>query len=121
MMVVAIAAFLPWASVFGISASGLDGDGVITLALAVVGLVILAVTAGVVGGARTAGRVSQIVLLVFAAAIVLIGIVDMSGAAAIGIYLTLFGGIAWAAGAGWQLSVSNQAVAVQPSSPDAKP
>ena len=36
-LVVALAAFLPWVSIFGIGVSGIEGDGVITLAMAVAG------------------------------------------------------------------------------------
>ncbi|HWJ10679.1 MAG TPA: hypothetical protein VNS46_14975 [Nocardioides sp.] len=111
MLVVALAAFLPWVSLFGISAIGLEGDGVITLVLAIAGAVTLAVTSGLVGSARTAGRVSNIALLVLAAITALIGLIDMNGAAAIGLYLTLFGGIAWVVGAVWQLILTQQSSA----------
>ncbi len=108
-VVVALAAFLPWASVFGIGVIGVEGDGIITLMLAVAGAVVLAVTTGLVGGTRTPGRVSQIVLVVLASLVALIGLLDMNGVAAMGLYLTLFGGIAWVVGAVWQLSLTNQA------------
>ena len=48
-LVVALGAFLPWASIFGISKIGIEGDGVITLVISVAGAVILAATTGVVG------------------------------------------------------------------------
>ena len=44
----------------------------------------------------------------------LIGLVDMNGAAAIGLYLTLFGGIAWVVGAVWELKDARQAVTEPP-------
>jgi hypothetical protein len=34
----------------------------------------------------------------------LIGLLDMNGFAAIGLYLTLLGGLAWVGGAIWQLA-----------------
>jgi hypothetical protein len=108
-LVVGLAAFLPWVSIFGISAIGIEGDGVLTLVLAIAGAVILAFTTGLVGSPRTPGRASQITLLVLAALVALIGLLDMNGAAAIGLYLTLLGGIAWVVGAAWQLSLSKQA------------
>lgn len=40
--------------------------------------------------------------------VALIGLLDMNGAAAIGLYLTLFGGVAWVVGAAWQLSTAKQ-------------
>ncbi|TWG93065.1 hypothetical protein L615_006600000240 [Nocardioides sp. J9] len=109
MLVVALAAFLPWVSLFGISAIGLEGDGVITLVLALAGLFTLALTSGLVGPARRPGRAANIALLVMAGVTALIGLVDMNGAAAIGLYLTLFAGIAWTVGAIWQLVAPQQA------------
>jgi hypothetical protein len=105
MLVVALAAFLPWVSIFGISKRGIEGDGVFTLVLAVAGVVILALTAGLLGSPRT-GRASPIALLVLATLAALVALLDMNGAAAIGLYLTLFGGIAWVVGAVWQLSLA---------------
>jgi hypothetical protein len=105
-LVVALAAFLPWVSIFGIGVSGIQGDGVITLVLALVGGVVLALTAGAFGEQKVAGKKSQISLLVLAVLVALIGLLDMNGAAAIGLYLTLFGGVAWVVGAAWQLSAT---------------
>src|SRR6478609_9821315 len=62
-LVVAVAAFLPWVSLFGISKLGIEGDGVITLILAILGAVLLAVSTGLVGRPKSPGRVSQIILL----------------------------------------------------------
>ncbi|MFW7414164.1 hypothetical protein [Demequina sp. SO4-18] len=103
-LVVILAAFLPWVSVLGVSVIGLEVDGVMTLVLALAGAVVLAVTTGVVGGTRKPGRASRIVLLVLAILVALIGVVDMNGAAAVGLYLTLFGGLAWVVGAVWELN-----------------
>jgi hypothetical protein len=108
MLVVVLAAFLPWVSIFGISATGIEGDGVITLVLGLTGAVILAITTGLVGAPRIPGRASQIALLVLAVLVALIALLDMNGAAAIGLYLTLLGGIAWVVGAVWQLSLTKQ-------------
>lgn len=109
MLVVVLAAFLPWVSIFGISAIGIEGDGVLTLVLALAGAVILAMTTGLVGSPRTPGRAFQIALLVLAVLVALIALLDMNGAAAIGLYLTLLGGIAWVVGAAWQLILTKQA------------
>lgn len=109
MAVVVIGAFLPWVSLFGFSVRGTDGDGVITLLVALVGVVVLLVTSGVVGAsAKQPGRVSQIALIVLAAVVSLIGVIDMNGAAAIGLYLTLLAGLTWLAAAIWQMATSNQ-------------
>ena len=109
-LVVILAAFLPWVSLFGISAIGIEGDGAITLVLALAGAVILVVTTGLFGKtAKSPGKVSQIVLTVLAALTAFVGLFDMNGAAAIGLYLTLFGGIAWVVGAAWQLALSKKA------------
>jgi hypothetical protein len=107
-LVVALGAFLPWVSIFGVSVRGIEGDGVITLALAVVGGIVLALTTGLFGTQKVPGKKSQISLLVLAILVALIGLMGMSGVAAIGLYLTLFGGIAWVVGAAWQLSMSKQ-------------
>ena len=98
-LVVALAAFLPWVSIFGISANGIEGDGVLTLVLALAGAAILARTTGLVGSPRAPGRASQIALLVLAILAALVALLDMNGAAAIGLGQTLLGGIAWVAGA----------------------
>lgn len=105
MLVVVLGAFLPWVSIFGISVIGVEGDGVITLVLAVIGLVLLALTSGLVGQPKVPGKASQITLLVLAILVALVGIIDMNGAAAIGLYLTMFAGLAWVVGAVWQLSL----------------
>ncbi len=98
-VVVALAAFLPWVSIFGISVSGIRGDGIITLVLALVGGAALAVRVGLLDQVKIPAKVGLIVSLVCAALVALIGFADMNGAAAIGLYLTLFGGIAWVVGA----------------------
>lgn len=115
-LVVALAAFLPWVSIFGVSVRGIEGDGVITLALAVAGGIVLALTTGLFGRQKVPGKKSQISLLLLATLVALTGLMAMSGAAAIGLYLTLFGGIAWVVGAAWQLSISKQN-ASQPDEP----
>lgn len=102
-IVVALAAFLPWASIFGISISGIRGDGVITLVLALVGGAALAVRVGLLDQVKVPSKAGLVVSLACAVLVALIGLVDMNGAAAIGLYLTLFGGIAWVVGAVWEL------------------
>ena len=118
-LVVALAAFLPWVSIFGIGVSGIEGDGVITLVIAVTGGIMLAVTTGLIGKPKVAGKKSQISLLVMSVLVALIGLMDMNGAAAIGLYLTLFGGVAWVVGAAWQLGISKSdaTTTVSPPSP----
>lgn len=99
MLVVAIAAFLPWVSIFGIGVTGIKGDGQITLVCAVIGLVLLALqTRSADGAQRTALRV-----IAYAAAVValLVGLFDMNGAAAIGLYLTLFAAVGWVGSLVW--------------------
>lgn len=107
-IVVALSAFLPWVSIFGISAIGLEGDGVLTLILAIGGAVTLALSSGLVGAPKLSARVAAIILTVLSGLVALIALIDMNGAAAIGLYLTLFGGFAWVAGAVWQLVLVQQ-------------
>jgi hypothetical protein len=110
MIVVAIAAFLPWVSLLGLSARGTEGDGVITLILSLVGLVVLVISSRALRADKTAGKVSQISLIALASLVALVGLIDMNGAAAIGLYLTLFAGIAWLVGAIWQMSTRGPGV-----------
>ena len=65
-------------------------------------------TTGLFGKPRDPGKASQITLLVLAVLTALIGLLDLNGLAAIGLYLTLFAGVAWVVGAAWQLGVSKQ-------------
>lgn len=91
-----VGAFLPWASVFGVNVSGINGDGVITLVIGLIGGAVLVAYSG-------AGKLrrSFFWIEVIAGGIVtLTALVDTgNGAGAIGLYLTLFAGIAWIAGA----------------------
>ena len=86
-----VGAFLAWASILGISASGWDGgDGKLT-SLAAVALVAVAIV--------LKERMRQIAMIVAAGLILLIGIInyfDISGDdlnVGIGMYLTLAGGV----------------------------
>jgi hypothetical protein len=115
-LVIALSAFLPWVSIFGVSVRGIEGDGVLTLALAMAGGIVLALTTGQFGRHAVPGKKSQVALVVLATLAALIGLVAMNGAAALGLYLTLFGGIAWVVGAAWQLSIFKQS-GIQPDEP----
>lgn len=106
--IVVLGAFLPWVSIFGSSVLGIEGDGVITLVLAIGGAVALAL-GGLIGKPRFTGRKADITALVLAVVTALIGLMDMNGFAAIGLYLTLLGGLAWTAGAIWQLVAAKSA------------
>ncbi len=101
-IVVALAAFLPWVSIFGISISGIRGDGVITLILALLGAAVLATRTGIPAQVKIPEKAGLIAFIVLGVLVALIGLLDMNGAAAIGLYLTLFGGIAWVVGAVWE-------------------
>jgi hypothetical protein len=83
-----VGAFLPWATVFGTSIAGIQGDGVLTL----------------IGGIVVAGLIwwrpweknTQIGTAAIGVLTVLIGFSAMTSVAGIGIYLTLVGGLAMA-------------------------
>lgn len=107
-IVVALAAFLPWVSVFGFSVSGIRGDGLITLILAVLGALSLATRTGLLDQVKIPEKAGHVASLVFAGLVTLIAFLDMNGAAAIGLYLTLFGGIAWVVGAVLELKGTQQ-------------
>ncbi len=107
-LVVALSAFLPWVSLFGYSVNGISGDGVLTLILALLGAAALAARTGLLGSVKIPEKAGLIASLVFAALVALIGFLDMNGAAAIGLYLTLFAGVAWVVGAILELKTAKQ-------------
>ena len=86
-VVAAVGSFLPWATFLGTSIGGLQGDGVITLLLAIVAAGITTIepdavekwNSAIVGGCGVL--------------IVLVGLVSLTGAAAIGLFLTIIGGL----------------------------
>lgn len=105
-VVVALAAFLPWVSILGFSVSGIRGDGKFTLILALLGAASLATRTGLLDQVKIPEKAGLIASLVFAALVTLIALLDMNGAAAIGLYLTLFGAIAWVVGAALELKAT---------------
>ena len=101
--VIAISAFLPWASIFGISASGINGDGQITLILALVALFALATQTNLTGGLTLPPKLVIAANIACAAVGILVGIADMSEFAAIGLYLTLLASLVMAAAIIWEI------------------
>lgn len=102
-----IGAFLPWATVGALSVAGTDGDGVLTL--------ILAIAAGTLGvaGIRKASKGMLIASLVCAALITMIATYDIADISSVadgplgltvepggGLILTLIAGLAGVAGSG---------------------
>jgi hypothetical protein len=89
MAVMAVAAFLPWASALGIPISGIRGDGVITLLFGVAGTpVILATGRGPL--------ISVILEALLAAVALVVAFYHVNDPfAAIGIYLTLIAALVW--------------------------
>lgn len=110
MLVVVLAAFLPWVWILGISVSGIRGDGVITLLMAIAGLAVLVDSAGLLAEPKIPAKIAPIVVIALGAGVVLIGLIHLNSAAAIGLYLTLFSAIAWVVGAVRQLNESKKAV-----------
>jgi hypothetical protein len=94
MLVVALAAFLPWVSLFGIGVVGIRGDGQVTLICAIIGLALLAVSTRTDAAPKLWLRV---VAYIAAGISAFVGFGDMNGAAAIGLYLTLFASVGWVA------------------------
>ena len=104
-IVVVIAAFLPWATLFGLSVSGINadatGDGIITLILGVVAL------SGIVVSAY-GRRWAAILAAILGAAVTAVGIydwVEISDATllsvGVGVYLTTFAGIVLVLAGAW--------------------
>ena len=110
MIVVAISAFLPWVSIFGIGVSGIKGDGAITLVCALVGLAALAMGTEAFGPGRRR-RLMLIISGIGAGITALVGLADMNGAAAIGLYLTMLAGIAWLIAVVWDARTAPTATA----------
>jgi hypothetical protein len=128
-VVVAFGALLPWATlnagIISVSKAGTDGDGVITLLLAiVVGVLLLAKWKA---GLSRAVVIVALVLGVIVLAIATIDAIDVASrfedndlvevraSVGIGLWLTLLGGIAMIAGAIWELRSSRS----RASTPDA--
>jgi hypothetical protein len=107
-VIVALSAFLPWVSILGISVVGIQGDGVITLGCAVVGAVMLALGTNLFGSARIPTIAKNIVSILGASVTTLVGLGDMNGFAAIGLYLTLLAGVAWLVAAIWDASAGQR-------------
>ena len=112
MILVAVAAFLPWVSILGFGIVGIRGDGQITLACATVGLVVLLLQVRRAGGAQS--RPLRIVAYVAAGLATLIGLIDMNGAAAIGLYMTLFGAIGWLGALIWDTAERRREAGIAP-------
>ena len=93
---VALGSFLPWESSLGNSVSGIDGNGKITLLCAIVGVVAFNLTG------RIEPRARLVTSGVAGAISVLVAILGLTNGVAIGIFLTLLGGIAWVAAMVWE-------------------
>lgn len=96
--VVAISAFLPWLSIFGISVIGIStGGGTATFVLASIGLATLAAHWGMgpVRVSEHAFAVSEAVVGLLCLIIALGSIASSRGLATIGLYLTLLASIGW--------------------------
>ena len=102
-VVIALAAFLPWASIFGLSVSGINGDGKITLILALGALFGFATRTGLTGDFTLAPKVVLGISILCATVSLLVGIADMNDFAAIGLYLTLIASIVMAAAIIWEI------------------
>lgn len=102
-IVIAIAAFFPWVSLFGVSSIGLKGDGTLTLIIALIALATLAVQAwSRVVIMPTVGV--DTVLATAATVTLLISAIDMNQYAASGLWMTLIASVAMVAVAGFALA-----------------
>lgn len=102
-LVIAIAAFFPWVSLFGVYTIGLQGDGVLTLIIALIALATLIVQAwSRVVLMPTVGV--DTVLTTAATVCLLISAVDMNQYAASGLWMTLVMSVAMTAVSGFALA-----------------
>jgi hypothetical protein len=85
--VVVLSAFLPWVSFLGYSRAGIDGDGSITLIVAIVGLLLV--------WRSWLGWIGQLIAAGIVAAVAIYDINQAGNLAAIGLYLTFLAGIVW--------------------------
>ena len=93
-----LGAMLPWASAFGISVSGVRGDGLMTLIIAFIGGAFVLATRGGVRGAK----VNAVAQLVLGGLVVVVALYHVNDEfAAIGVYLTLLAGLTWVGALAW--------------------
>ncbi len=102
MIAVAIAVFLPWVSLAGISVGGLRGDGKITFVCATAGLAAIANGTRLRGAPRLTRQQYFMISGIAAGLSVYTGLQHLTSYSGIGVYLTLFGGLAWAAALLWE-------------------
>ena len=88
---VAVASFLPWVSVLGITALGIQGDGSLTLGLAVIGAILVGL------GRPRRPRFAKGIQATLAALVVVIAGFHLGAFAAGGVYLAVVAGLAWLA------------------------
>lgn len=91
--VVAVGALLPWASFLGASVYGIEGDGVITL------------IAAAAATALVLWRRHPALAAVLGVVVLVVGFVDWTRLAAVGLYLTVIGGAGIVAAAAMGLRV----------------
>ncbi|WP_232687378.1 hypothetical protein [Halobacterium zhouii] len=91
-----VGAFLPWKTLLGVTVSGIDGNGIITLVLGIAAI-------GVAYG-REWDQTTNIGLASIGGLIAFVGLVSMGSFASIGVYVTILGGILVAAPAAKQLA-----------------
>jgi hypothetical protein len=107
--------FLPWASLLGISVSGIStDDGKAALVLAGVSLFLLANDARLLSVWKLSRRATNVVSGVAAALCLLIALADLNDFAAFGLYLLLFSSAAWAAAAVASLRAREEPRAAEP-------
>lgn len=101
--VVAIAAFLPWYSAFGLGVSGMRGQGRLTLLCAFAGLAVIAFSTDVIGRRRLTRQAYLAGTGAAAGLVLLTALRTVSGDAGLGLYLTLAAGGAWVACLIWDV------------------
>lgn len=101
--VVALAAFLPWYSAFGLGVSGMRGPGRLTFVCAVAALTVVAFATDVIGRRRLT-RQAYFLGSVPAVGIVLLSALRRMGdGAGLGLHLTLGAGLVWLAALLWDV------------------
>lgn len=123
-LVIFISAFLPWASVWDYTLLGVEGDGIITLVLAVAGAVVFLIGSDLLFPAKMNRKAADITLVVLSGLTVLISIfvtANIGSFASIGVYFTLIAGVGWAVCAIWHLMAMLNATKAQQAGPAPAP
>ena len=103
--VVALAAFLPWYSVFGLGVSGMHGPGRVTFACAAAALAVVGFATDVIGRRRLTRQAYFLASVPAVGVVLLTALRRAESGAGVGLYLTVAAGLVWSAALLWDVHV----------------